>query len=340
MTRAECRASTLGFARPARRLAALLVSLAALLAVAGCMAVPDAQPGSSAPTSVLTTPVGLTLAPGSTEHAVDLDGRTRTYRVYRPEGITSDAPLVVMMHGGLGTARDAEAAYGWDVVADRDKVVIIYPDAVGQSWNVGGDCCGIAAAGRVDDVAFVTRAIADVRAQVPVDAKRIYATGMSAGGMMAYRLACETDMLAAIGPVAATMLGDCPNPAPMSVIAINGTADRIVPYAGGQSAGLVHIDGPPVPDVIRTWRTTARCGGEVISVDGTVATSVAQCPSDRTVKLVTIQGGGHEWPGVEHSGPLDASPTATETPPATATEDGASVDATAQVWAFFAAHHR
>jgi len=327
-----------------RALATLLMSpvalLVGLLVLAGCVAVPEAQGPSATPSNVLTTPTGLTLATGTTQHALEVDGRIRMYRVYRPEGISTAVPLVVMLHGGLGSARGAEQAYGWDVVADRDKVVIVYPDAVGQAWNVGRDCCGIAAAERVDDVKFLTRVIADVRAQVPVDPKRIYTTGMSVGGMMAYRLACETDLLAAIGPVSATMLGDCPNPAPMSVIAINGTADRIVPYAGRLADGVAPIEGPAVPDVIRSWRTTARCGGEVLTVDGAVLTSVAQCPSDRTVKLITIQGGGHDWPGVERSGPLDASPTATETPPATPSTDSGTVDATAEIWAFFAKHHR
>ncbi len=341
MTRAGTSGTAYRGATRTTRLGGFLASLVVLVALAGCMAVPEAQPGqSTVPTSVLTTPVGLTLAAGMTQHALEVDGRIRMYRVYRPEGVVTAAPLVVMLHGGLGSARGAEQAYGWDVVADRDKVVILYPDAVGQAWNVGGDCCGTAAADHVDDVKFLTRAIADVQAQAPIDPKRIYTTGMSAGGMMAYRLACETDLLAAIGPVAATMLGDCPNPAPMSVIAINGTADRIVPYAGALPDAVAHIDGPPVPDVIRSWRTTARCGGEVISVEGAVTTSVAQCPSDRTVKLVTILGGGHEWPGVESSGPLDASPTATETPPATPSTGTGTVDATAEIWAFFARHHR
>ncbi len=288
----------------------------------------------------MSTPEGLTLATGSTQHAIQVDGRIRMYRVYRPAGIVAPAPLVVMLHGGLGSAWAAERAYGWNTVADRDKAVILYPDAFGQAWNVGGGCCGQAASDGVDDVRFLDRAIADVRSQVPVDPKRIYATGMSTGGMMAYRLACETDLLAAIGPVAATMLGDCPNPAPMSVIAINGTADPTVPYAGTPAAGLAPYEAAPVPEVIASWRRTARCGGEIVSAAEGVTTSVAQCPSDRTVTLVTIEGGGHAWPGVGRSGPLDAQPTATQTPPATSDPGADGVNATALVWEFFRAHQR
>jgi polyhydroxybutyrate depolymerase len=324
-----------------RRLLAALVCLAAVLVVGSCVAVPEVQPGpGTTPTTVHTTPAGLTLATGSTQHAIEVDGQIRMYRVYRPEGVVTAAPLVVMLHGGLGSAWGAERAYGWNAVADRDKAVTLYPDAVGQAWNVGDGCCGSAGETGVDDVEFLTRAIAQVEDQVPIDPKRIYVTGMSSGGMMAYRLACETDFLAAIGPVAATMLGDCPNPAPMSVIAINGTADNTVPYAGGAPAGVAPIDGPPVPEVVESWRTTARCGGEIISVAGTVTTSVSQCPADRTVKLITIEGGGHEWPGVQRSGALDAAPTATAAPLPTPVPDSGTVDATAEVWAFFAKHKR
>ena len=71
-----------------------------------------------------------------------------------------------------------------------------------------------------------------------------------------------------------------------------------------------------------------------------MTTTVAQCPSDRTVKLVTIDGGGHEWPGVQRSGPLDVRPTATAAPAPTPTAGAGTVDATAEVWAFFTQHRR
>ena len=66
----------------------------------------------------------------------------RTYRLYVPAGLPSSAPLVVMLHGGFGSAQQAERAYGWDQSADSAKFVVAYPDGLGRAWNAGGGCCG------------------------------------------------------------------------------------------------------------------------------------------------------------------------------------------------------
>lgn len=322
----------------------------------GCTPDPATTPTAVPPstTSVTATP---TLVSGASEHAITVDGRIRMYRAFRPVGLVDPAPLVVMLHGGFGSARTAQAAYGWDVLAGAERFVVAYPDAVGQAWNAGGGCCGLAPAQGVDDVGFVKRVIDEVSALAPVDPTRIYVTGMSTGGMMAYRMACESDLFAAVGPVAATLVGDCTNPAPISVIHIHGTADPTVPYAGPSDTGVAQIDGPAVPALLARWRTTDRCGGEVISTAGAVTRSLARCPSGRDVLLVTVEGGGHEWPGVARSGPLDARPSATTTPgpmpssaaaPPPVASTGTPVasptsdalNATWEIWTFFKAHSR
>ncbi|MBK8470263.1 MAG: hypothetical protein IPL45_10900 [Actinomycetales bacterium] len=297
---------------------------------------------------------------GSSEQALNVDGRIRMYRAHRPARLVRFAPLVVMFHGGLGSARQAERAYGWNALADRYGFVVLYPDALGAAWNVGGDCCGIAPATGVDDVGFVRLAIADLRTRVSLDASRTFAVGMSNGGMMAYRLACDTTLFAAIGAVAATQLGDCTNPAPASVLHIHGTADTSVPYTGVPGEGIAQINGPAIPDLHRLWRTIGRCGGDVIRSDREVTTMTADCPESRTVELVSIDGGGHEWPGVGRRGPLDAFPdprtpgpsasgpatSTTTTSPGSSAGPGATAGAQAAyvatdaIWEFLSTHGR
>lgn len=171
--------------RPLRSWLALrgLVLLAACLALTGCR------------------PVDL---PSSTTASIRVGGVTRTYRLFVPTGLTGPAPLVVVLHGGYGSGAQAETAYHWDDRATAGGFVVAFPDGLHRSWNAGGGCCGQAGRDGVDDVAFLTALVAEVGRRASVDPRRVYATGMSNGGIMTYRLACETDLFAAVAPVAAT----------------------------------------------------------------------------------------------------------------------------------------
>ncbi|MCV7356922.1 extracellular catalytic domain type 1 short-chain-length polyhydroxyalkanoate depolymerase [Mycolicibacterium fluoranthenivorans] len=245
-------------------------------------------------------------AAGSTVHHLG----DRTYLLYVPDGLPAQAPLVVMLHGGFGSAAQAERAYGWDRLADTAKFAVAYPDGLGRAWNAGGGCCGRSAADGVDDVGFIAAAVSDIARQVDVDPKRVYATGISNGGMMTYALACHTTLFAAIGPDSATQLDPCPAPRPTSVLHIHGTADTRIRYDGGRGEGFAHIDGPSVPAVNTFWRNVDQCAAPAVTVDGSVTTSAAECADGRAVTLMTVDGGGHEWPGF----------------------------ATDRLWQFFAAH--
>ncbi|MGH3967797.1 MAG: alpha/beta hydrolase family esterase, partial [Mycobacterium sp.] len=164
----------------------------------------------------------------------------------------------------------------------------------------------------VDDVAFITAAVADIGRNIAVDPARVYATGISNGGIMSYTLACDTDVFAAIGPDSATQLDPCTAPKPVSVMHIHGTADRLIRYDGGRGTGVAHIDGPPVTQLNAFWRNVDQCGPATSSTDGPVTTSTADCADRRSVVLVTVDGGGHEWPSF----------------------------ATQRLWQFFASHPR
>jgi polyhydroxybutyrate depolymerase len=269
----------------------------------------------------------------ATTQVIYVHGLRRTFHVYRPPGLAGAVPLVVMLHGGFGTGSQAEQAYGWDAQARAARFVVAYPDGLDRAWNVGGGCCGIPGRTGVDDVGFITQMVARISGQLRIDPDRIYATGISNGGMLAYRLACDTTIFAAIGPVAATQLGRCRSPAPISVIHIHGTADHNVPYAGGPGQGIAHINGPAIPLLNARWRSIDHCAAPSIAVAGVVTTSVARCPGGRAVELITVRGAGHQWPGSVPPSRLAARLLHLDQP-------STALNATRVIWQFFCAHHR
>lgn len=282
-----------------------------------------------------------TLPTGSSVLTLTVQGLERTARLYRPTGTrgSTDIPLVVMLHGALGSGRQAERSYEWNAMADQGGFVIAYPDGQNRAWTVSDGCCGPPARDGVDDVAFITALVSEISARTPVDPARVYATGISNGGMLAYRLACDTSLFAAIGPVVATQLGACPEPHPTSIIHIHGTADQTVPYDGGPGRledipswlGPVELDGPPIPELVTQWRMVNDCGEPARSTAGQVVTSTATCPHGRAVQLITVKGAGHQWPGASGPGRRAERRLGLD-PPAPAP------DATETIWRFFAEH--
>jgi polyhydroxybutyrate depolymerase len=297
--------------------------LAAVAALGGCRGQLTQATGL---VSATTFPVG------SSTHDISVGGVTRSYIVYRPATLPAAAPLVVMLHGGFGTASQAEKSYHWDAEANVGHFLVAYPNGLDRAWNAGGGCCAVPARTGVDDVGFITAMVSAIEHAVPVNANRVYATGISNGGIMAYDLACHTTVFAAIGPDSATELGGCPDSRPISVIAIHGTADKNIPYNGGEGDGFAHIDGPSIPSVNASWRRIDHCTPPTLTTVKTVATSVAHCPAGRVVELITITAAGHQWPGGV-SNPLVQRILHTD-PPSTA------LNATAVIWKFFSAHAR
>ena len=317
---------------PARAASWVLARCAVLtvcaLTLAGCgIAVRHAASGPGPDTAT-----GPVIPAGSSSHVIEVGGVRRTFIVYRPASLPAAAPLVVMLHGGFGSAGQAEKSYGWDTEADRSHFVVAYPDGLDRAWNTGGGCCGTPGRTNADDIGFITAMVSAIERRLPVDANRVYATGISNGGIMAYTLACHTTIFAALGPDSATELGGCPAPAPLSVIHIHGTADKNIPYQGGEGDGVAHIDGPSVPALNSRWRGIDHCAAPATKTAGVVTTSTAACPGGRTVELITITGAGHQWPGAAPN-PLAQRLLHTD-PPSTA------LNATQVIWQFFAAHPR
>ncbi|EFG77051.1 hypothetical protein HMPREF0591_3057 [Mycobacterium parascrofulaceum ATCC BAA-614] len=304
------------------RARAVRACLAAVLVVAvgGCLG------------HALGTPGAQSIPVGQSTQGIESGGINRTFHLYRPQGLTGAAPLVVMLHGGFGTGQQAERSYHWDGEADAGHFLVAYPDGLDRAWNAG-TCCGEPQRAGTDDVGFVTAMVGAIEQQMPIDRARVYVTGMSNGAMMALRLGCQSDLFAAIAPVAGTLLTDCSQARRASVLQIHGTADDRVPYGGGPGKafsrnGTARVDGLSVPSVNATWRGIDACGPPTSTTTGDVTTQLAACAGGRTVELISVAGAGHQWPGGEPS-PL-AERLAGIPAPSTA------LDATDTIWRFFA----
>lgn len=291
------------------RSAALAVSC---LVLAACDAGQDAESSSG-------------LSVGTSVQRLDVGDDERSYRVHRPTSPEAEPALVLVLHGGGGSARQAEESYGWTALADREGFLVVHPQGLHHTWNTGGGCCGRAAEQAVDDVAFLTAVVDDVARRTTVDMGRVFVTGMSNGAMMSYTLACSTDVFAAIAPVAGTMLADCTDPAPVSVFHLHGTADTSVRMDGEPGEGPAMVDGRPVEDVVAFWRAVDGCLAPTDVTAGPVHRSVSGCSDGRSVEFVTVDGAGHQWPG-------SSVVRAAADPPYP------DLDATENIWRFFEAH--
>jgi polyhydroxybutyrate depolymerase len=312
--------------RPPCRVALATSALGLLVAaLAGC-----GQPHGDDAHEPLPSSSAVSIGVGKSEQSIVIDGTTRTFHLYRPPHMAAPAALVVMLHGGFGSGTQAEQSYGWDAEADTGHFLVVYPDGLNRAWNSGGGCCGTPATDNVDDVTFISIMIGTLKREVPIDSHRIFATGISNGGIMAYTLACRTKLFAAIGPDSATQLGPCASPDPLSVLHIHGTADTRIPYDGGRGQGIAHIDGPAVPALNAAWRKIDDCEAPAVVTKGPVTTSTARCPSGRTVQLITIAGAGHQWPDGRPDTAIQRVLGAD--PPSTA------LNATQTIWQFFASH--
>ena len=328
---------------------AVSLAVAALLVIVGfaiahrgqVTAGADAPAASARPSSASTpsaAPVEQSLPTGSNAYAMQWDGEQRTYRVFVPTGLTGPSPLVVMLHGGGGSGQQAETSYGWDRLAQEEHIIVAYPDALGpviHAWNVdgvdetGAPCCGRSGRDGVDDVGFVLAMVEAIGQASPIDRGRVFAAGISNGGILSYTLACESDVFAAIAPDSATMLADCRHPNPTSVIHIHGLEDTTIPFDGSPGTGPATIDGPRIDSVIEAWRTVDGCDAPDVTTAGVVVTSIASCADGRSVELVTVADGEHGWPG---------APLKPGDPEEFRHQPSQALDATSVIWQFFAAH--
>jgi len=260
------------------------------------------------------------------------DGFTRRFLYYVPNNLPSSAvPLVFMLHGAMSMSEGA--MYGtteerFNRLADRDKVIVVYPQAIDGRWN---DCFS-RSGDAPDDVGFISSLIDHLSSIHTIDAQRIYAAGYSNGGMMSLRLAVE--LSGKIAAVASTngplpLEGECSDPVnPVGVLYIGGTDDPIVPFDGSDSImsadetvdfWVSFLETDATPSVMQIPDT-------VPEDDCTVTVYTYSNGREQTqVSFYRIEGGGHPWP----------TPSTTGSPLGNKNRDISGCD---EVWWFFARH--
>jgi len=265
-----------------------------------------------------------------------VDGVARTYLVYVPTTYrpSDPSPLVLVFHGAGASPRSMARHTGFSALAEREGFVVVYPAGIRRRWNDGR---GYSVPR--DDVGFIRALLDSLGRQLGIDPRRVYATGISNGAMFAYRLACDLPgVFAAIAPVAGAMPSalapGCTRGIPVALAAFQGTADPLMPYAGG---GVASRRGSVLSAArsVEMWAQTAECAAEPSVTlapdraphDGmrVKVTSYAGCKDGRDVDLYTIEGGGHTWPG----GPVSGRRVGRVT---------RDIDATATIWSFFSGH--
>lgn len=237
-------------------------------------------------------------AVGSRDRVMNVmsDGRMRTFRVHLPASYDGRTPMAVVLnyHGRMSNSSDQTRVSGMNGFADEAGFIAIHPDGVGGTWN-GGLCCGTAMSSGIDDVGFTSVLLDAVEAELCVDNRRVYATGLSNGGFMAYRLACDLSArITAIAPVAGTdYTTSCSPSRPVPVFHFHGSSDFIVRPDG--VAGFGSVDGS-----ISGWTARNGCsaGAATYYTNGDVSCQEwSGCNAGANVRLCMVDGGGHQWPG-------------------------------------------
>jgi polyhydroxybutyrate depolymerase len=254
-------------------------------------------------------------------------GLMRSARVHVPASYdpAKGTPLIVNFHGYTSNGQQEDFLSQMSAKSDAAGFIAIYPEGTGASpsWNAGA-CCGEAAMNGTDDIGFV-KAILDTAAdKLCIDAKRIFATGMSNGGFLSHRIGCElADRFAAVAPVAGVLgVATCTPSRPMPIIHFHGTMDTLVPYDGSASMGFASV-----ADTFAGWGTRNKCTdqpSETFRMADAHCSSYLACAGGAQVTLCTVDNGGHTWPGGTPIPGLGYTTT--------------NISATDAMWSFFQAH--
>lgn len=255
------------------------------------------------------------------------DGITRTYTLYIPANYstTQPCPVVLNLHGYGLDANQQAILSKMNSIADTAGFIVAYPEGLPDSggrrqWNSGYGT-------GVDDVGYINRLLDSIAATYVVNQQRIYATGLSNGGIMSNTLACDLNRrIAAIASVAGTMSrlqwGNCATVGAMPVMHVHGTADLVVPYLGN----TIFLG---VNSLVNHWRgrngltmnSTTTAYANSVTTDGSTAELIVyKTGSSVPVYLIKVNNGGHSWPG---SGVAISGTT------------NMDVDASVEIWRFF-----
>jgi len=254
------------------------------------------------------------LGPGNHTCTLTMGNQQRTYLVHIPKSydFKKPTPLILALHGAAMNAPLMAEFCGLNETSDKEGFIVVYPNGTGAGafliWNAGG-LQGLLTENHADDVAFISKLLDDLGTVVKVDSKRVYACGMSNGGMMCYRLAAElSKRFAAIAPVAGTIaIPESKPKQPVSVIHFHGTEDTLVPFVRDENDVQSFMRFKGVEDSVQTWVKLDGCRvqpkTDILSKTGeemkVTRKTYGGGKNGAEVVLITIEGGGHTWPGME-----------------------------------------
>lgn len=292
-----------------------LVSATLLFAAEAALAQPRERPGPPRP-SLAADLANPQVMQGLTQRTIQVDGRARVYFIHIPSGASKGLPVVMGLHGGNGTAPRRARQMGLNEIGDREGFIAIYPQGVNYGWNDGRATPEmLARQENVDDVTFFKALIREISAMPEVDPRRIYLVGGSNGGMMTHRLSCDiAEMITAavvmVGSIPEPVRGKCQPKNPVPILMMNGTADPLVPYAGGNVGGASGVDQGRViaaEDTLQFWVKANGCIGmpkagmlpDRDPGDGmrTETLTWNSCRGGSEVGFFKMNGAGHGLPG-------------------------------------------
>ncbi len=244
------------------------------------------------------------LKPDDTRKTVKVDSVDRSYVLHIPPTYDGNkpVPLVVDFHMGGDSGSTELSSSPYPAETDPEGVVMAFPDGkkgpAGTGWNIG-PCC----VANVDDVAFAKALVTQVQTIACIDPDRVYAVGVGTGGGMAYYVACHAaEVFAAVAPAAWDLLaenvGDCNPPRPITVISFRGTADAVVPYAGGASSVVpgMAITFLGAQATFEKWAEIDRCTGSPSAEDSNGCSTYSSC-QDGVEVVLCRKPDGHQDPG-------------------------------------------
>lgn len=258
------------------------------------------------------------------EHKIRVGEVERTFYVHLPKRKevreATGLPVVLALHGGGGgDPRRLGDGHGFNALADRENFIVVYPVGLDKQWNDGRNAGFFGADNsHVDDVGFIDKVVTHMLVKYRGDRRRVYATGVSNGGMMTYRLGVElSSRFAAIAPVIANIPKNLLQKKEnlqvkdrLSVLIMNGTEDPLVPFEGG----FVHVGRKDYGEVVSAKESLAyflkrnelplkpakkEDLPDIDPKDGsTVELSVfKELGNPAEIALYVVHGGGHAWPG-------------------------------------------